>query len=666
MITQNIGKEAASLSRTEAVEAYRTAHKKALKTYREDVDRGRWPYPQVLDDLLDGKSVAGRVELGVMNIPIDRIVGTVSAGRRSVFSRDFMPIAEPNTEFGSKWISLCEAHLDDEGIRDPIRCYEYYGEFYVQEGNKRLSVMRYFDAPSVPASVLRIVPAYSDDPKTRLYYEFLEFYHLSRTYVFRFAKPGQYRKLVAALGFEPDEVWTEEQRRHVLSAYTRFAESAARVKFPEGVGMSDAFLAWISVYSINDLGKLSPETLLASLNASVTDVEADVTVTTEADKPAAAEAEPAGKTLLARLYNAVFLPTQLSAAFIHEYAPEDSNWVRGHEQGRLFADRELAGKITTQAYIADAGTDADALFDRAVTDGAQVIFATTPTLIDACRRAAAAHPNVKILNCSVAMPYPGVRTYYSRIYETKFLAGVIAGACSHSDRLGYVAAAPIFGVPASINAFALGARLVNPRAVVKLRWSCAESDPLASLIKDGVDVVSNREWFAPEAPQPPYGLIRIKPDGTPEPLAATFWNWGAFYQKLLNDLLLGHWEDESANRSAAAINYWWGMQSGVIGITPSEKLPEGVRALVEALKNSIVEGRLDPFRRVMSDQEGIVKNDGNRWLSPNEILRMDWLSDTIEGAIPQFSEILPMAQSIVRLLGVYRETIPPVKDGPIL
>ena len=45
---------------------------------------------------------------------------------------------------------------------------------------------------------------------------------------------------------------------------------------------------------------------------------------------------------------------------------------------------------------------------------------------------------------------------------------------------------------------------------------------------------------------------------------------------------------------------------------------------------------------------------------------MDWLSDTIEGTIPKFSELLPMAQSTVRLLGVYREDIPPVKDGPIL
>ena len=651
-------KEAELLSRTEAVEAYRTAHKKAQKTYREDAEHGRWPYPQVLDDLLEGTHIAGRIEIGVLNIPTDRIVGTVSAGRRSVFSRDFMPLPEPNTEFGAKWITLCEAHLGDEGIRDPIRCYEYYGEFYVQEGNKRLSVMRYFDAPSIPASVLRIVPAYSDDPKTRLYYEFLEFYHLSRTYAFRFTKPGRYKKLVAALGFEPDEVWTEEQRRHVLSSFTTFSESASRVKFPEGVSMSDAFLTWISVYSQSDLNALSPETLLASLNASVIDSEADVTVATEAD--------PIGQTLLSRIYNAMFLPTQIHAAFIHEFRPEDSNWVRGHEQGRLFAEEQLAEKVKTQAYIADPDTDANALFAEAVKDGAQVIFATTPTLIDACRRAAAAYPNVKILNCSVAMPYPGVRTYYSRIYETKFLAGVIAGACSHSDLLGYVAAAPIFGVPASINAFALGARLVNPRAVVKLRWSCTEPDPLASLIKDGVDVISNHEWFAPEAPQPPYGLVRVQSGDSLESLAATYWNWGAFYTKLLSDLLNGHWEDESANRSAAAINYWWGLQSGVIGITPSEKLPEGVKALVETLKNSIVEGRLDPFRRVMSDQEGIVRNDGNRWLSPNEILRMDWLGDTIEGAIPQFSEILPMAQSIVRLLGVYREEIPPVKDGPIL
>ena len=645
------------MSRTEAVEAYRAAHKRAVKTYREDAEHGRWPYVQVLDDVLDGAHVAGRIELGVLQVPVDRIVGTVSDGRRSVFSRDFMPLPDPNSEFGTKWIALCEAHLSAEGIRDPIRCYEYYGDFYVQEGNKRLSVLRYFDAPTIPASVQRIVPVFADDEKTRLYYEFLAFYHLSRTYAFRFTKPGCYKKLVAALGFDPDEVWSEERRRRVLSDFTYFSQKAAHVKFPGDVSLSDAFLAWTSLYSHGDFSKLAPDTLLASLNASVTDADANVTVATEA--------EPAGKTLLSRIYDAMFLPTHLCAAFIHEFPPERSQWVRGHEQGRLYAEEELKGRLCTKAYVVDDANDADARFEQAVKDGAQVIFATTPSLIDPCRRAAAAYPGVKILNCSVAMPFPGVRTYYSRIYETKFLAGVIAGACSHSDLLGYVASAPIYGVPASVNAFALGARLVNPRAVVRLRWSCTEADPFASLIGDGVDVISNQEWFAPEAPQAPFGLVRVSGESV-EPLAATYWNWGAFYEKLLNGILQGHWEDESANRSADAINYWWGMQSGTIGITPSEKLPEGVKALVETLKTAIVEGRLDPFRRVMCDQEGIVRNDGSRWLSPDEILHMDWLSDTVEGGIPPFSALLPFAQSLVRFLGIYREDIPPVKDGPIL
>ncbi len=645
------------MSRTEAVEAYRAAHKRGLKTYREDVEHGRYPYPKVLDEILDGRSIAGRIELGICTLPIERIEGIANAGRRTAFSTDFMPLLEPDTEFGVKWIALCEAHLG-EGIRDPIRCYEYYGKFYVQEGNKRLSVLRAFDAPTVTASVLRIVPAYSDDPETRLYYEFLTFYHLSRTYSFSFTKPGRYAKLVAALGFEPDAVWTDAERARVLSAFTRFAEAAAHVALPDGVNVSDAFLAWLSAYPLDDLKTMTTEQLLASLKTNAIDLDANVTVATET--------APQDKNVLSRIYDAMFLPTHLYAAFIHEYSPERSGWIKAHETGRLFAEEALAGKVQTHAYVADESVTPDALFEQAVQDGAQVIFATTPSLIANCRRAAAAHPNVKILNCSVAMPYPGMRTYYSRIYESKFLAGVVAGACSHSDRIGYVAAAPIFGVPAGVNAFALGARLVNPRAVVKLRWSCTESDPFAALLKDGVDVISNHELFTPEKPQPPFGLVRILPNGVQEPLASPYWNWGAFYQKLLSDILSGHWEDERANGTSAAVNYWWGLKSGVIGITYADKLPEGIRTLADTLKRSIIDGRLDPFRRVMSDQSGIVRNDGERWLSPEEILQMDWLSDTVEGEIPPFDAVLPMAQGIVRLLGVYRETIPPVKDGPIL
>ena len=96
------------------------------------------------------------VQLGLVSIPIDRIAGTKSKGRSQSFSKGFYPILKENTEFASKWISLCSAHLN-EGIREPIKAYEFMNRFYVEEGNKRVSVLKYFGAVSVPAYVIRII-----------------------------------------------------------------------------------------------------------------------------------------------------------------------------------------------------------------------------------------------------------------------------------------------------------------------------------------------------------------------------------------------------------------------------------------------------------------------------------------------------------------------------
>ncbi len=91
-----------------------------------------------------------------------------------------MPLLGLKTEFATKWINLCVSHLD-EGIRDPIICFEYLGKFYVQEGNKRVSVLKYFDASSITGNVTRVVPQYSDDPAVQMYYEFMHFTPSHRT-----------------------------------------------------------------------------------------------------------------------------------------------------------------------------------------------------------------------------------------------------------------------------------------------------------------------------------------------------------------------------------------------------------------------------------------------------------------------------------------------------
>ena len=147
------------MGRQEAFEQYTKALKQGQKTYKDCVVHGQYPYLPVLDEiLLDDSMVAGRVEMGIIEIPMEQIVGTKTAGRRSAFAADFMPLLDMDSEFAFKWVDLCAAHLGDEGIREPIRCFEYLGQFYVQEGNKRVSVFKSYDASTIPGYVIRIIP----------------------------------------------------------------------------------------------------------------------------------------------------------------------------------------------------------------------------------------------------------------------------------------------------------------------------------------------------------------------------------------------------------------------------------------------------------------------------------------------------------------------------
>ena len=147
----------------DAQEAYKNALKAGQREYKELSARGLDPYPAVLDRRVENAETLSIQHVGVAEIPIERIVGTKSEGRTSAFSAGFMPLLDSTSEFALKWIRLCAEHLSDTGIRDPIECFEYLGDFYVQEGNKRLSVLKYFGAASIAANVKRVLPAPGDE-----------------------------------------------------------------------------------------------------------------------------------------------------------------------------------------------------------------------------------------------------------------------------------------------------------------------------------------------------------------------------------------------------------------------------------------------------------------------------------------------------------------------
>ena len=124
---------------------YNKALRLGEKSYQEHLMHGTYPYLQVLEELLSHTDVVSEVPLGLVQIPIKLIAGTYAVGRRTAFAPNFMPLLNPGSEFAFKWSNLCDSHLA-EGIRDPIKAYEFMNRFYVVEGNKRVSVLKYFDA----------------------------------------------------------------------------------------------------------------------------------------------------------------------------------------------------------------------------------------------------------------------------------------------------------------------------------------------------------------------------------------------------------------------------------------------------------------------------------------------------------------------------------------
>ena len=133
-----------------AEQTYKDAQKLGQREYRACVAGGRAACLPVLDDIVTPEQVLKGSDLGIEQIPTEWIVGTKTRGRVNTFAPNFMPIAPKSSEFAQKWERLCEAHLS-EGIRDPIKAYEYMHRYYVEEGNKRVSVLKFFDAPSIPA-----------------------------------------------------------------------------------------------------------------------------------------------------------------------------------------------------------------------------------------------------------------------------------------------------------------------------------------------------------------------------------------------------------------------------------------------------------------------------------------------------------------------------------
>lgn len=629
-----------------SVETYMQARKDGMREVHALRMSGEDPFLPVLGELVPKYNQLSQVSLGLIQISVSQIAGTATKGRTSAFSRSFLPLLDVDSEFAMKWSVLYDAVVE-EGLREPVKALEYYNRFYIIEGNKRVSVMRRLDAVTIEANVTRILPEAEDSERYRIYQEFLGFYADTGINFIYFSREGSFARLYALMSKHPGEKWHGDDVFDLQSCYYRFSQAYyAHAGAQKLMSASDAFLIYLEVFGYEDSVNKTPSEFMPGIRRIWPEF-----VVAAANKPAAVLSKPMEKqqSLLQSVLNR---SQPLRCAFLYNRSPQTSGWTYWHELGRNALEEMFASKVETTYRDHIEQQDAEAAIESLVAEGYQVIFATSPIFLEACMRQSVAHPQVKILNCSLLASYHNVRSYYLRIYEAKFILGAIAGACADNNRIGYIADYPIYGVPASINAFALGAQMTNPRAEIYLEWSTIPGhDPERALAGRGVRIVSNRDISAPRLESRAFGLYD-ELDGQISSLASPVWNWAKLYQGIVRSILTGAWADEGQHNADRAMSYYMGMSFEAIDIVCSRRLPVRVKRLVDLLQERISSGALQPFIGPIVDQAGSLRVPDGVALTPQEIIRMDYLAENVVGSFPRINELNTPAQQLAGLQGL--------------
>lgn len=637
------------MDRAAADNHYLIARRLGLKEYSRNISRGQIGYLPFLEGILKNIEIIYELDLGIIDIPLKKIVGTYTYGRSRSFAGNFMPLLTPRTEFAQKWTALCTAHIN-EGIRDPIKVYEYMNWFYVVEGNKRVSVLKYYDAYSIPGRVARLVPKRDEsDDAISIYYEFLDFYKKTGINLIWFTKRNSFNILAGYLdNFVPDDnlMNINKYKYFTNSVYLPFRKVYLELggqKLPITTG--DAFLEYLTVYGMPD--GIDEVELRSRLNAFIIELEQ-----MSSNKAVDIQTMPidTGENLISAVTAFVRPKKPLKVAFVYAKDTNTSSWTYAQEMGRNHVNKVFDEAIST-SFVDNVPETLEAYdtLKQLAEDENDVVFVTSPAFINATLKAAMEFPGTRFLNCSETHSFKHVNTFYGRIYEPRFLAGIAAGSVTRSNVLGYVGTYPIPGVINGINSFALGARMVNPDVTVKVEWLNAwdnmqrAEQAREELIGQGADIISHHDTLSNPEVSGEYGvytvLSGVGADGsTNEYIAAPVWNWGIFYEKMLRNLMNSR---KSSGSGQKVINFWWGMDSGIVDFFYSRRLvPAETQKLLDFLKNMIINGMFSPFAGPIYSQDGTLKVKKGEMATREQIVGMDWFVNVVGSKLPQIDQNL--------------------------
>jgi basic membrane protein A len=341
------------------------------------------------------------------------------------------------------------------------------------------------------------------------------------------------------------------------------------------------------------------------------------------------------------LSGTAFAGKEIKAGFIYVGPVGDAGWTYAHDQGRQEMEK-LPFVQPNSTYIESVpeGAESARVINGLVRKGANLVFTTSFGYMDATIDVARRNPDVVFMHCSGYKTAENVGTYFGRMYEPRYLSGIVAGKMTTKNIIGYVAAFPIPEVIRGINAFTLGVRSVNPAAEVRVVWTQTwfdpgiERDAADSLLDVGADVLAMHQ-DAPATLQAAeargayvIGYNSDMREFAPNAfLTAPIWHWGALYTKLATQVSEGTWKSSQI---------WDGMKEGLVELADfNPKVPTEVQALVAETAAAIKAGVFHPFTGPIKDQSGKVMIADGQTADDGHLLGMNYFVEGVQGTIPK-------------------------------
>ncbi len=326
---------------------------------------------------------------------------------------------------------------------------------------------------------------------------------------------------------------------------------------------------------------------------------------------------------------------ELKVGFVYVDSKDDAGWSVAHEKGRMGIEA-MDGVTTDLVDNVRDNAFAETVIKFYAENKYDLIFTTSFSHMDPTLAVAINYPNVVFMHCSGMKRRSNVGTYFGRIYQARYLTGIVAGLTTKTNRIGYVAAFQIPEIIRGINAFTLGALSVNPDAEIYVKWTedwnngTKAKEATLQLLEQKIDVITQHQdspivqILAQEKGIHSIGyhadMSKFAPDAH---LVAAVWNWEILYKQIVRQVQNGTWKSE---------RFWWGLKKGLVDISPFGKAVSAkTQKKVLAVKKEIIQNRKRIFAGPVVDFDGKIRIPANHKITDSELLSMDWFVQGVRG-----------------------------------